>query len=132
MENSQQRTNETNNGLNINNSLASDSSSSKVLNSSTVPKTNAYPNPNIAGYQNQVGQKEEDPGIFGRFANYLKSFWAIEEEEYIDAHGFVSKRPKTKLPLRNKKEGDNNDIQAEGTNSLNYASQHSGFGRMFL
>ena len=132
MENSQQRTNETNNGLNINNSLASDSSSSKVLNSSTVPMTNAYPNPNIAGYQNQVGQKEEDPGIFGRFANYLKSFWAIEEEEYIDAHGFVSKRPKKKIPLRNKKKAVNNSVQREGVKSLNYVTQNTGLGRIFL
>ena len=70
--------------------------------------------------------------IFGRFANYLKSFWEIEEEEYIDAHGFVSKRPKKKIPLRNKGASDSSDIQTEGANGLNYATQHSGFGRMFL
>ena len=89
---------------------------------------------NTAGLnqQNPAVPKNENPGIFERFANYLKSFWEVEEEEYIDAHGFVSKRPKEKLPLINKKEGDNNNIQAEGTNGMNYAAQHSGFGRMFL
>ena len=91
-------------------------------------------NINAAGLnqQNPAAPKKEEPGIFGRFANYIKSFWEIEEEEYIDAHGFVSKRPKKKIPLRNKKDGDNNNIQAEGTNSINYATQHSGLGRIFL
>ena len=91
-------------------------------------------NINTAGLnqQNPAAPKKEEPGIFGRFANYIKSFWEIEEEEYIDAHGFVSKRPKKKIPLRNKKDGDNNNIQAEGTNSINYATQHSGLGRIFL
>ena len=132
MESSQTSYNETNSGFNINNILPNNTSTSKDLNASSLPMTNSYTSTNIPNQQNSVQPKKEQPGIFGRFANYLKSFWAIEEEEYIDAHGFVSKRPKTKIPLRNKKEGDNNDIQAEGTNSLNYASQHSGFGRMFL
>ena len=132
MESSQTSYNETNSGFNINNILPNNTSTSKDLNASSLPMTNSYTSTNIPNQQNSVQPKKQQPGIFGRFANYLKSFWAIEEEEYIDAHGFVSKRPKTKIPLRNKKEGDNNDIQAEGTNSLNYASQHSGFGRMFL
>ena len=108
-------------------------SSTGGINTSQNPMNNAS-NINTAGLnqQNPPAPKKEEPGIFGRFANYIKSFWEIEEEEYIDAHGFVSKRPKKKLPLRNKKEGDNNNIQAEGTNSLNYATQHSGLGRMFL
>ena len=82
--------------------------------------------------QNLNVPEKEEPGMFERFSNYIKSFWEIEEEEYIDAHGFVSKRPKKKMPLRNKKEGDENNIQAEGTNTINYATQHSGFGKMFL
>ena len=108
-------------------------SSNGDINSSQKPMMNPS-NINTAGLnqQNPAAQKKEEPGIFGRFANYIKSFWEIEEEEFIDAHGFVSKRPKKKLPLRNKNEGDNNNIQAEGTNSLNYATQHSGLGRMFL
>ena len=132
MASSQTSYNETNSGFNINNILPNNTSTSKDLNASSLPMTNSYTSTNIPNQQNSVQPKKGQPGIFGRFANYLKSFWEIEEEEYIDAHGFVSKRPKTKIPLRNKKEGDNNDIQAEGTNSLNYASQHSGFGRMFL
>ena len=108
-------------------------SSNGDINISQNPMINPS-NINAAGLnqQNPAAPKKEEPGIFGRFANYIKSFWEIEEEEYIDAHGFVSKRPKEKLPLRNKKEGDNNNIQAEGTNGMNYAAQHSGFGRMFL
>ena len=103
------------------------------INMSHNPMNNAS-NINSArlNQQNPAISKKEEPGIFGRFANYLKSFWETEEEEYIDAHGFVSKRPKHKIPLRNKKEGDENNVQAEGTNSMNYAAQHSGFGRMFL
>ena len=108
-------------------------SSNGDINISQNPMINPS-NINAAGLnqQNPAAPKKEEPGIFGRFANYIKSFWEIEEEEYIDAHGFVSKRPKKKIPLRNKKEGDENNVQAEGTNSMNYAAQHSGFGRMFL
>ena len=108
-------------------------SSTGGINTSQNPLNNAS-KINTAGLnqQNPAVTKKEEPGIFGRFANYLKSFWETEEEEYIDAHGFVSKRPKQKIPLRNKKEGDENNVQAEGTNSMNYAAQHSGFGRMFL
>ena len=108
-------------------------SHTEINNMSENPINNAS-NINTAGLNQQkpAVPKKESPGIFGRFANYIKSFWEIEEEEYIDAHGFVSKRPKKKIPLRNKKDGDNNNIQAEGTNSLNYATQNSGFGRIFL
>ena len=108
-------------------------SSNGDINTSQNPMINPS-NINAAGLnqQNPAAPKKEEPGIFGRFANYIKSFWEIEEEEYIDAHGFVSKRPKKKIPLRNKKDGDNNNIQAEGTNSINYATQHSGLGRIFL
>ena len=126
MESSQASYNETNSGLNINNGLAT--------NAYNLPETNSYNVPNTTNSQIPVAtkNKEPEPGIFGRFANYLKSFWEIEEEEYIDAHGFVSKRPKTKIPLRNKNKEDENNIQKEGANSLNYATQHSAFGRIFL
>ena len=126
MESSQASYNETNSGLNINNGLAKN-----VYN---LPESNSYNVPNTTNSQIPVAtkNKEPEPGIFGRFANYLKSFWEIEEEEYIDAHGFVSKRPKTKIPLRNKNKEDENNIQKEGANSLNYATQHSAFGRIFL
>ena len=130
--------NETTSKINASNLINSTNSSNDFssmgdVNMSQKPINNPS-NINTAGLnqQYQAAPKKEEPGIFGRFANYIKSFWEIEEEEYIDAHGFVSKRPKQKLPLRNKKDGDNNNIQAEGTNGINYATQHSGFGRMFL
>ena len=126
MESSQASYNETNSGLNINNGLDK--------NAYNLPEINSYDVSNTTNSQIPVAtkNKEPEPGIFGRFANYLKSFWEIEEEEYIDAHGFVSKRPKTKIPLRNKNKEDENNIQKEGANSLNYATQHSAFGRIFL
>ena len=108
-------------------------SSNGDINTSQNPMINPS-NINAAGLnqQNPAAPKKEEPGIFGRFANYIKSFWEIEEEEYIDAHGFVSKRPKKKIPLRNKGASETSDVQTEGANGLNYATQHSGFGRMFL
>ena len=96
---------------------------------SNIPCENGVNNVN---QKNAPAQQKPRPGIFGRFANYIKSFWVIEEEEYIDAHGFVSKRPKKKIPLRNKGASDVNNVQTEGANGLNYATQHSGFGRLFL
>ena len=136
MINSNQNISQTSSNISTN-QLIDSSNGSKSLSGNINMSQNPMINPsniNSAGLnqQNPPAPKKEEPGIFGRFANYIKSFWEIEEEEYIDAHGFVSKRPKQKLPLRNKKEGDSNDVQAEGTNSMNYAAQHSGFGRMFL
>ena len=55
--------------------------------------------------------------------------WKIEEEEFIDAHGFKCKRPKNKLPLRNKKNSYKNEV---GTESVAYATKHSGFANIFL
>ena len=131
MESSQTNYNETSNSLNISNGLVSKNISSNDLSSSQNPMINSNTSRTvIPNQQKSVEPKKEQPGLFGRFANYLKSFWEIEE--YIDAHGFVSKRPKTKIPLRNKKDKDNNKVQAEGANSLNYATQHSAFGRIFL
>ena len=133
MESSQTNYNETSNSLNISNGLVSKNITSNDLSSSQNPMINSNTSRTvIPNQQKSVKPKKEEPGLFGRFANYLKSFWEIEEEEYIDAHGFVSKRPKTKIPLRNKKDKDNNKVQAEGANSLNYATQHSAFGRIFL
>ena len=133
MESSQTNYNETSNSLNISNGLVSKNITSNDLSSSQNPMINSNTSRTvIPNQQKSVEPKKEQPGLFGRFANYLKSFWEIEEEEYIDAHGFVSKRPKTKIPLRNKKDKDNNKVQAEGANSLNYATQHSAFGRIFL
>ena len=133
MQSSQTNYNETTNSLNITNDLISNSSTYNDLNSSHKPMTNSnINNINIPNQHKPVEPKKKDPGFFGRFANYLKSFWEIEEEEYIDAHGFVSKRPKKKIPLRNKKKAVNNSVQREGVKSLNYVTQNTGLGRIFL
>ena len=79
-------------------------------------------------------QKEKE-GVISRMFNYIKNNWnpwKIEEEEYIDAHGFKAKRPKTKIPLRKKDDNYNSDIQKTGGESVAYAAQHSGFGNLFL
>ena len=143
MINSQTNFNETQENLNANklidNKIASKLNYSSDTNISHLPLEKST-NSNMESEKdvNNLNQKNEPapqksrPGIFGRFANYLKSFWEIEEEEYIDAHGFVSKRPKKKIPLRNKEASDRNNVQVEGASGLNYATQHSGFGRMFL
>ena len=84
--------------------------------------------------QNNINtnQKQKEPGVFSRFFNYIKSYWTIEEEEYIDAHGFKAKRPKQKIPLRKTDDNYNSDIQKAGGESMAYATQHSGFGNLFL
>ena len=140
---SQTSFNETMTNLNsnklIDNKTASKLNNSNDLNSFHLPLEKSN-NSNIQSekIESNATQKTSPPpqkarpGIFGRFANYLKSFWEIEEEEYIDAHGFVSKRPKKKIPLRNKEAIERNDAQIEGANGFSYATQHSGFGRMFL
>ena len=72
------------------------------LNASTVPMNSSIETNNTAFSQNSLttnqAQKEEE-GVFSRMFNYIKNNWnpwKIEEEEYIDAHGFKAKRPKTK------------------------------------
>ena len=133
MESSQTNYNETSNSLNISNGLVSKNITSNDLSSSQNPMINSNTSRTvIPNQQKSVEPKKEQPGLFGRFANYLKSFWEIEEEEYIDAHGFVSKRPKKKIPLRNKKKAVNNSVQREGVKSLNYVTQNTGLGRIFL
>ena len=84
----------------------------------------------ISFFKNQNKQ----PGIMERMKNFMKKLnpWRIEEEEFIDAHGFVSKRPKKKIPLRNKKNKENDDIQKVSGDGLNYATKQSGFGNLFL
>ena len=73
---------------------------------------------------------------FFNYGNYLwnnfKSNWIIEEEEYIDAHGFKAKRPKKKIPLRNTEKALKNQANFEGGDALSKASQYAPFGRMFL
>ena len=108
------------------------------LNASTVPMNSSIETNNTAFSQNSIttnqAQKEEE-GVFSRMFNYIKNNWnpwKIEEEEYIDAHGFKAKRPKTKIPLRKKGDDYNSDIQKAGGVSMAYATQHTGFGNLFL
>ena len=77
-------------------------------------------------------QNQNKKGFFSNLWDKIKSYWIIEEEDYIDAHGFPAKRPKKKIPLLNKKEALNRDANYEGGNAITYASQHSPFGRIFL
>ena len=71
-------------------------------------------------------------GFFSNLWDKIKSYWIIEEEDYIDAHGFPAKRPKKKIPLLNKKDALKKEVNYEGGNCLAYASMHSPFGRVFL
>ena len=100
-----------------------------------LAKTNSMPIPSYPQTKiepNQSNQTTEDSGFFSNLWKKLKSSWTIEEEEYIDAHGFKAKRPKNKIPLRSKEQSYNSQAQFEGTSALGTASQYSPFGRMFL
>jgi hypothetical protein len=83
----------------------------------------------------QENSSKEKDGIFTKMFNYIKNNWnpwKIEEEEVIDAHGFKCKRPKTKIPLRKKGDSYEEEIKKTGGESLSYATQYSGFGKLFL
>ena len=78
-----------------------------------------------------IPQPKKEKGFFSGLFDSLNP-WKIEEEEYIDAHGFKCKRPKEKIPLRKKGEKDKNEIQRTGTESISYATQYSAFGGVFM
>jgi hypothetical protein len=85
--------------------------------------------------ENSSINSKEKEGIFTKMFNYIKNNWnpwKIEEEEVIDAHGFKCKRPKTKIPLRKKGDSYEEEIKKTGGESLSYATQYSGFGKLFL
>ena len=84
--------------------------------------------------ENNNNNQEPKEGIISRFFSYLKrkSPWYIEEEEFIDAHGFKAKRPKHKIPVVDKKDKDNHYINKIGAETLTSATHHSGFGNLFL
>ena len=77
-------------------------------------------------------QNQNKKGFFSNLWDKIKSYWIIEEEDYIDAHGFPAKRPKKKIPLLNKKDALKKEVNYEGGNCLACASMHSPFGRVFL
>ena len=108
--------------------------SNNNLNSSTVPQNLSTGTSQTLSGQNNINanQKQEEVGFFSRIFNYFSSSWSIEEEEYIDAHGFKAKRPKKKIPLRKKEDKINSDLDKAGGQTMAYATQHSGFGNLFL
>ena len=132
-ENIQDKSNSNNVGTQVPNILLD---STKVLsenNTEVKNNTSSANTNNINVPQNQPSQTNSSgSGFFSNIWNKVKSWWIIEEEEYIDAHGFKAKRPKTKIPLRNQKDAMENEAKYEGGEGLAYASQHSPFGRMFL
>ena len=121
--------------------ISQDSSVNNVTNidSNITTKENlgqgkSYSNKNDT-YHSQINKdakKPEEKGIFSRFLNYITSPWRIEEEEFIDAHGFKCKRPKEKIPLRKKSSKIEDDINKAGGESFSYATKNSGFGKIFL
>ena len=106
-------------------------------NTSQLPMNNSVNNniPSIKEENSSADKKEEEEGVFSRIFSYIKNNlnpWKIEEEEVIDAHGFKCKRPKTKIPLRKKGDIYEEEIKKTGGESLSYATQYSGFGKLFL
>ena len=110
--------------------------SRKMLSNSNLCYSEDKNIPSIKEENSSADKKEEEEeGVFSRIFSYIKNNlnpWKIEEEEVIDAHGFKCKRPKTKIPLRKKKDTYEDEIQKAGGESMSYASQHSGFGHIFL
>ena len=82
--------------------------------------------------QNQAPANKKKPWFFVNMWNKVKSYWAVEEEEYIDGHGFRHKRPKKKIPLRDQNLALKTELRYKGGESLAYVTQHTPFGRMFL
>ena len=98
-------------------------------------KNDSIPNPTLKLSPNNIQNNTSNTrqsGFFSNMWNKFKSWWIIEEEEYIDAHGFKAKRPKHKIPLRNKEAALKSEANFKGGEGLAYASQHSPFGRVFL
>ena len=137
--NSNQQGNHTSNNSFSNNISNSNSSneyqnreiSNSNLNGSTLPMNNISSN-NIS--ESGASNDNTNDGILSKISNFFKNLnpWKIEEEECIDAHGFKCKRPKTKIPLRKKDQSYEDEIEKTGGESMTYATQHSGFGNMFL
>ena len=116
------------------NNLSNNKSSVNELNSIQSSYASAIPKPNQEKEISEV-KPEQKQNFFFRMFNYMKNNWnpwKIEEEEFIDAHGFKCKRPKQKIPLRKKQKSYEDDIQKVGGESMTYASKNSGFGNLFL
>ena len=61
--------------------------------------------------QNQAPANQKKPWFFVNMWNKVKSYWAVEEEEYIDGHGFRHKRPKKKNTIKRSKFSSKNRIK---------------------
>ena len=137
--NSNQQGNQPSNCTFLNNNSNSNTStefqnreiSNSNLNASVVPMSNSS---NNNSSESKASNDNQDDGILSKISNFFKNLnpWKIEEEECIDAHGFKCKRPKTKIPLRKKDQSYEDEIEKAGGESVTYATQHSGFGNMFI
>ena len=94
-----------------------------------IKHSNIIPN---STEQNKVPEKQKKPWFFVNLWNKIKSWWTVEEEEYIDGHGFKHKRTKRKIPLRDKNLALKQELRYKGGENLAYVTQHTPFGRMFL
>ena len=124
---------------NLSNSIFSNDFNKKIISSNNLNLSpvsmNLQENTNQTLYApTNIGsnQPQEEKGVFSRLFYYIKSAFIIEEEEFIDAHGFKAKRPRQKMPLRKKEDKLNSSMQMIGGQSMTYATQHSGFGNLFL
>ena len=99
--------------------------------SQSMPIQNNPQNTNLTQTKT-FSNTNESPGFFSNLFSKIKDYFVIEEEEYIDAHGFKAKRPKKKIPLRKEEEAMGSQAKLDGTAALSTASQYSPFGRMFL
>ena len=124
----QESTNKQNNKEKDENTVIIDSL--KVLDEKNTKKQIAPDTTISSPVQNLPAQ--QNVGFFRNMWNKMKSWWVIEEEEYIDAHGFKAKRPKKKIPLRKQGTAIYKDSRLVGGEGLAYASLHSPFGKMFL
>ena len=119
----------------INNQLKSVNTMPSPANQTSQQNLNM---PNQSQLPNNLNRSQTTPpqqqsgGFFSNWWNKFKSNWIIEEEEYIDAHGFKARRPKKKIPLRNTEKALKNQANFEGGDALSKASQCSPFGRLFM
>ena len=122
------------NKLPSNKNLSTDNTTFNSYPSSVVECMNPSQSKNNTGVESSQKPKHEE-GIMRRMLKYIKNInwpWKIEEEEYIDAHGFIAKRPKKKIPLRKKGDQYRDEINKAGGDGFSYASRNVGFGKIFL
>ena len=105
------------------------SNEAEYISNSTIEDINPQLKDKVPGPE----QPEAKKGVMERMVDYFKNInwpWTIEEEEFIDAHGFKCKRPKHPIPLRKKAKYED-DIKNVG-DGMTLATHNSGFGNAFL